>query len=320
MDHFLHPGFQRQLLRAFLEGPLKTVQVFATTQSNHLLEIGLESDEVSVFAISKDATEEPLDAEYLPKFSVRKVSADDQILLNELGVNKASVMLANCVIMVEGVTDRWYYQRLLECYWRSKFDSPNEELPFTLDLHYTFAEYGGSCLSHYDFMPDGDITTSRLLGKYFCIADLDSSGWKKDRNEWIKRNIDEAKGIFFPLPCREVENLLSMAIVKEILESDFGRKYPFLDSISTSVEEAYLRELPANDFPAIKGSASYYKIQIVPLTQRKDLSKAKINFCKNAMHRIKSIHDFAPVASIVAEKIHDFILDHNKERASRFKR
>jgi predicted ATP-dependent endonuclease of OLD family len=39
---FLHPGLQRKLMNCFLYGFLEGVQVIATTQSNHLLEVALE--------------------------------------------------------------------------------------------------------------------------------------------------------------------------------------------------------------------------------------------------------------------------------------
>jgi hypothetical protein len=51
---FLHPGFQRRLLRCFTKsGKLEGVQLFATTQSNHLLEVAMDSNDVAVFQVAK---------------------------------------------------------------------------------------------------------------------------------------------------------------------------------------------------------------------------------------------------------------------------
>lgn len=290
---FLHPGFQRQLIKALMSEELGRVQFFATTQSNHLLEIGMEYPDVSVFHISKEKSPEQAETKETPKFVVRSVPADDRELLDHLGVNQASVMLANCVIMVEGITDRWYLQRLLECYVAANEDKKS----FILDLHYTFAEYGGACMAHYKFC-GGDIMTSRLFGDYLCIADKDDSEWKNDRNEKIRKLLENQRGQFEVLPCREVENLISIPTAKNVIASCYPKSTSRITRLangdSDSMDDAYKEYSELRFFDDFGCSYS------------------KRAFCEKALKELRRLEDFSPYAIEVAKKLYDFVATRNK--------
>lgn len=290
---FLHPGFQRQLVKALMSEDLQRVQFFATTQSNHLLEIGLEYPDVSVFHISKEKPSEQAQANEIPTFTVRSVPADDRVLLDHLGVNQASVMLANCVIMVEGITDRWYLQRLLECYFTANEDKKS----FILDLHYTFAEYGGACMAHYDFC-EGDITTSQLFGNYLCIADKDDSKWKNERNEKIRKLLKDQRGRFEVLPCREVENLISLPTAKSIIASCYPKSTSPITRIGNGDSDSMYD--------------AHKKYREMSFFDDFGCSYSKRAFCEKALKELRSFEDFAPYAIEVADRIYNFVADRNK--------
>jgi hypothetical protein len=297
---FLHPGFQRQLMKALMSEELERIQIFATTQSNHLLEIGLESSDVAVFHISKERSDGPTHPRETPSFFVRSVPSDDRVLLDCLGVNQASVMLANCVLMVEGITDRWYLQRLLECYCAKM-----QIKSFILDLHYTFAEYGGACMSHYDFN-QGDIKTSRLFGDYLCIADQDKSPWKEARNKKIKDILCGQRGKYEILPCREVENLMSIAVAQTVITVYYQRsKSPILALNNGNSASTSEKSVPVVDIYERYKEMSFFEDFGSSITKRA--------FCENALKELTSLEHFAPYAHEFAKKLYDFVANRNGE-------
>jgi len=146
----LHPGLQRLFLRTLLENDTlkeKQLRVFLTTHSNHLLRMTLDdgsiaSDDISIFAFQQRKDERE-------GFLVRPLVSEHHDALALLGVQNASVLLAQCGIWVEGVTDRHYLRAYLNAY-QSSTDFQDDGLKFMReDTHFAFWEYAGSNLAHY---------------------------------------------------------------------------------------------------------------------------------------------------------------------------
>ena len=96
----LHPGFQRIFIETLLNNEFlkqKNLKYFFTTHSNHFLDLTLKNNKVSFFQFKK--LEE---GKHLIKTKIKP----DKEVLDELGVNTSSVLLANTSIWVEGPTDR----------------------------------------------------------------------------------------------------------------------------------------------------------------------------------------------------------------------
>ena len=102
-EHFLHAGLQRTLIETFAKH--KEHMFFMTTHSNHFLDLAQERDDISIQQVSRVNGESKVQA-----------SLDYGELLNELGVRASSVLLANCSIWVEGVTDKLYLRAYLNKY------------------------------------------------------------------------------------------------------------------------------------------------------------------------------------------------------------
>lgn len=82
---------------------------------------------------------------------------------------------------------------------------------FTEDLHFSFVEYDGSCITHWSFLDEEEdpIDVARLCGKVFLIADRDEG--KEVRYAKLKKSLGKR---FHVLPYREIENLPSSPLKK----------------------------------------------------------------------------------------------------------
>ncbi len=235
----LHPGLQRVFLQTLIENEAlqkRNLRVFFTTHSNHLLRMTLRdgtiaAKDISVFAFQHREAQKD-------HFLIRPLVSEYHDALALLGVQNASVLLAQCGIWVEGITDRQYLRAYLDAYQTSdefKLKTMRE------DTHFAFWEYAGSNLSHY-FMgaiprrgtPEaelyeqgkkevlGRIESSALSNRIFLLADCDE---KKQRKHDDLKNLAKNRGnfVYYVTPCIEIENLLSPTELQRCLPKFFGK-------------------------------------------------------------------------------------------------
>lgn len=210
----MHAGMVRQLMNFYLNET--NHYYFFTTHSNHLLDMADESDQVIIQKFVKEQNKDDP-----TKFDFKIYRCDrDRDLLASLGVKPSSVYLANCTIWVEGITDRLYITKYMEKYLAELETTDAEQYKkyrrFMPNYHYTFVEYAGSNLVHWDFSDEFTdhlndqgmnalLTTSSLL----LIADGDIQG-KGNRVEQLTESLGEQ---FYLLPCKETENTLPANII-----------------------------------------------------------------------------------------------------------
>ncbi len=210
----LHPGYQRLFLEQLTANPdllKKNLTYFMVTHSNHLLDLTIEKDNISIYSFSSFRED---------KFLIRNVNAGDNEILRSLGVNNSSVFLANCSIWVEGISDRNFIKAFLKAYCKH-----NKEKELREDIDFAFFEYAGSNLTHYNFNKKTKeseeietlITSYALNNRIFLLSDLDSGKETKHNN--IKEIADATDGFNYltTKPYRELENLLSNEIWRKIL-------------------------------------------------------------------------------------------------------
>lgn len=213
----LHPGLQRIFLDTLLHDPWvreRDLRVFMTTHSNHLVGMAMHHPgEVSVFAVTPEGPD-------AARFLVRAVQGPELALLDELGVDNASVFLANCSLWVEGPSDRIYLRAFLAAYARA------EGKQFREDLDFSFLDYGGSNLKHYAFgaAVDGEkIRAQFVANRVFLLADHDNAPEEKYAS---LRAAAGASGGAFEFattePAREVENLLSLTALRAMFQHQGG--------------------------------------------------------------------------------------------------
>lgn len=291
-EQYLHPGMQRILIKTLLSHQFKNKQFFVTSHSNHFLELVNEYEDVSLYSVSKKTKKEGI--------RVQQQLVPDTNLLDLLGVNNASVFMANCTLWVEGITDRLYIRQYLEIYWKEK----NLNNSLKEDFDYAFVEYSGGNIVHWDFSGENEenITAEKISNKIFLVADsdFDSDGeipeHKAKRFDNLQNQLNER---FYQLPVKEIENTLDKEVIKRIItrkEKISLSKLSANKGIRYNYEKKNLGEWIDSNFTGLKK------------TYKKDNTIAdKLGFARIAISEMKSYEDLSLKAIDLCEKITAFI-------------
>jgi predicted ATP-dependent endonuclease of OLD family len=307
----LHPGLQRRLVDTLQAEGGKT-QVFLTTHSNHLLDLALDTDNVSIFRFNKKFAEDQEGEERVPHFSVEVASRGDLRILDDLGARNSSVFLSNCTVWVEGVTDRLYIEHFLSLVRQEKADW----LRLKESTHYSFVEYGGANVIHWSFLDDdAPIEVTRVCGTLMLVADADDG--KDERHQRLAETLGDR---FVLLPCREVENLLSEDVITAVLTEygeDQGNMNAFTrDAYSDKylgrfIDDAILKDKTKSPRYARSKNRSS-KRQPSAYADESGTVKAKRDFQRRAVAKITDQGMLTSDALALARRILTFIETRNR--------
>ena len=225
----LHPGFQRLFIETITTNKIlrdKQLTIFLTTHSNHILDFALDDPHhVNIFTFRRREGSGNKSA-----YQIQLSSQRDIENLNLLGVQNSSVFLANCTIWVEGISDRIYFRAYLQAYLAHRIEKKQPTLSLVEGLHYTFIEYAGGNISHFDFTAqEGPFTTQTIedikalsiSNRVLLVADQDAG--KGTRHE--ARQSKEHDGFkYIVLTVKEVENMLSPALIAKGLSTLFKKR------------------------------------------------------------------------------------------------
>ncbi|MBC7950901.1 MAG: AAA family ATPase [Rhodospirillaceae bacterium] len=186
----LHPALQKKLMD-YLQTST-TNQYFITTHSANILD-GCDS---SIYHVK------------LESGGTRIIGAVDDAkkwdAIRDLGYKASDILYANCIIWIEGPTDRIYIK-----HWLKELRPELQE-----GLHYAFIFYGGRLLSHLSAREeevDDFIAIQRINRNAAIIIDSDRQGPDDDINETKKRIINEIAevgGMTWVTAGREIENYI----------------------------------------------------------------------------------------------------------------
>lgn len=212
----LHPGLLRKLALFLLNHTEH--QYFATTHSNHLLDLAEIDTRVTIHKVSKTGSQANV------KFEVKE-STKDRELLAELGVSASSVYLANCTVWVEGITDRLYLGVFMKQYIDEHEDETHKSKLTGLleNFHYAFVEYQGSTLGHWTFDDHSgseQLNAKSLCASAFLVADGDITD-KGNRVDLLEKQLGMRLHV---LKGKEIENLLPRNILIATAKARFAAK------------------------------------------------------------------------------------------------
>lgn len=320
----MHPGLQRKFIRALADN-FNNVQVFLTTHSNHLLDITLDyEDNISIFAFNKYDYE---------KFLIRNVTPNKDIL-DLIGVRSSSVFLSNCVIWVEGITDRLYLKKMLALYQDYLYikSSKKERNSYEEDKHYSIVEYSGDNVTHYNFDIENDglnhqINVGSISKNNFIIADNDGyKDYKKkvkaDAPEKLKR-LNQLHNKFketFYAEHREIENLLPISVYMKFFEQkDYSlTAYEYNENLINNSEiKGDIETLNIGDFlkkhfielKKGKTSKNFLNKDITCIGNKKDIAINLIQIMNSIDLKFK---DLPVLAQNLIQKLYVFIENNNK--------
>lgn len=199
----LHPLLQKKLVK-YLASYTNNKYIF-TTHSAHLL----DATEAEVFHVTQNDGITTVDAVYSSKSRSN--------ICRDLGYKASDILQSNCVIWVEGPSDRIYLN-----YWIAHYDNKLVE-----GIHYSIMFYGGRLFSHltaldsYDEQVDDFISIRRLNRNSVIMFDSDRSSAHKPLNETkkrLKQEFNEGPGFAWVTKGREVENYLNAEYVKDCVK------------------------------------------------------------------------------------------------------
>ncbi len=300
-ESHLHPGFQRKLLEHFARE--SNHRFFFTAHSNHLLDVTIDIEDLSIFTFRKQLDIKLDDDEQSPTFTVENVDASHRSSLELLGVRNSSVFLVNATIWVDGITDRWYLRSMLNSYRDYLVAQGNKSLRVEEDVHYCFVEYGGSNITHWSFLDHEDhpIEVQNLCARALLVIDQDGEK-KLQRKKDLQKTLDDR---LIVLPCREIENTLPYEIIKAVV-LDF--------------EKTPERELPDFQYEDYKnGPLGHFIVDKIlsgdivrkgSYAEDSGTIKSKVDFCKRAIEKIN--YETLPESTQeVVRRIYEFIIKMN---------
>lgn len=302
-EMYLHPGILRKLIEIINSDLFENHQYFITTHSNVVLDTSADTNmKMSVFKFKKFDTKDDNDCE---DFLIEQCSNGDVSLLNELGVRNSSLFLSNCSVWVEGVTDRLYLKHYLKLYC----DKHKDKKIFRENLDYTFIEYGGGNIVHFNFDNvdnSNSINAKYVNNKIFLIVDNDNpkeGSAKAKRKETYREQLKEN---FYELSVIEVENLITSEILKQILliqnpknESEINKVFEKERKFSNKKLGKFIDSL----FP--NGEIKTYSADSGTI-------KNKLEFCKSVIHVTDDFDKLSDEAQILTEKVYEFIKKNNE--------
>jgi predicted ATP-dependent endonuclease of OLD family len=193
-----HPLLQKQLLK-YLNDKTEN-QYFISTHSAHLL----DTPDASIFHVQLCNGES----------KVNNIINDSQKvgICDDLGYRASDLLQANCVIWVEGPSDRIYLNHWIH----------SKATELIEGLHYSIMFYGGRLLSHLtasDSSEVNDFISLRRLNQHTVIViDSDKSGADQrisDTKERIRNEFDKVPGFAWVTQGREIENYIAIDVLEK---------------------------------------------------------------------------------------------------------
>jgi predicted ATPase len=198
----LHPLLQRKLIKYLSEDT--TNQYFFTTHSAHLL----DAVDAEIFHVTQVNGVSRVDA-----ISTTKQRSN---ICNDLGYKASDILQANCIIWVEGPSDRIYLN-----YWL-KHKSPD----LIEGIHYSIMFYGGRLFSHLTAIDQDEllekindfISVKKLNRNSAIMFDSDKSGQHARLSSTkirLKDEFSRKPGFAWVTKGREIENYLDHTKVEK---------------------------------------------------------------------------------------------------------
>lgn len=197
----LHPLLQRKLIEYLKENT--TNQYFIASHSAHLI----NTKDSTIFHVHLENGETIVD----PAIT----NNDKAFVSDDLGYRPSDLLQTNCIIWVEGPSDRIYLN-----HWIQKKDSSLVE-----GVHYSIMFYGGRLLSHLTADDPDDIEkfiSLRCLNRYISIiidSDKESSQQSiNDTKQRVQQEFSQGPGFAWVTAGREIENYIDPNILEEAVK------------------------------------------------------------------------------------------------------
>lgn len=259
----LHPRLQRLLLKRIEEVSIqKNLQILLSTHSPAMINAKLNKK----FSV------------YHTKGGIVKRLDNEKELLDDLGYKASDIFQVNCVVWVEGPSDRIYIK-----HWLSVIDDNLIE-----GVDYSFIFYGGRLLSHFDLKNQSEdfISMLKININSIIVIDSDKESYDDYLNETKKRIIDSCKSRkskVWVTDGREIENYLDQDLLRESIASVHPS---FYKQLNTGKWSNLLMYKTKGDFKSKVAD----KVKVAK--KYVESSNGKINLGRELEERVLSIYRF----------------------------
>lgn len=281
----LHPKLQRKLINTFLDERFENFQFFFTTHSNHFIDQTLIDENVSVYLFDKMNFNNENTS---PKFNIKHVDSEYLDVIKKLGVMPSSTLMANCIILVEGVTDLNHFQTYLNMYQDEIFE---KQFKYEYGIHYSFLIAGGD-----EYKNTIKNLNETQKEKLLFISDYDDENKDNKKHEFFEENSFKNYHI---LDVIEVENLVSKSIILKTLEN-----IPKRDKIDINRNFTQIDYTQSDNFYEFIVNTIFNGEKPKSLVKEKKLKK---RICEIEKEYTQLYGELTPEAKEVAKIIYEFI-------------
>ncbi|MEZ6098144.1 MAG: AAA family ATPase [Pirellulaceae bacterium] len=215
LENNIHPALLRRLLGYLLTfAREKDAMMLLTTHSNVAIDFVAKKEDAQLVHVMHDKG-----------VSVcRTVStyAHNSFILDDLDIRASDILQSNCIIWVEGPSDRVYINRWLEIFAEGRLRE---------GLHYQCVFYGGRLLSHLTAAPP------ETLEEYICLLRanrrvclvMDSDRQKRDSalnstKLRLQKEVEDSGGLVWITGGREIENYVHADVVARTLSIENSKQ------------------------------------------------------------------------------------------------
>lgn len=270
LENNMHPSLERKLLFHIKDYIMtnKDMLLFLTTHSNVVIDLFGNDNNSQILRVTNDGHYS----------TVQKVDTwnDKKNLLDELGIKASDILQSNCIIWVEGPSDRIYINKWIQLF--------NTGSPLQEGLDYQCVFYGGALLAHYSADDNGLINLLKVNKNSYVVMDSD----KRSSDGTLKQRVQE---IAVAMPDnhwitagKEIENYLP----KEAISAYFGEE--------TEIEQYAL-------FPDLykerKDVDTFDKVSFASeIIQKDEYNVSNLEKCLDLKEQMKKLIDFIKAANL----------------------
>ncbi len=198
-ENHIHPELQKRFIKYLVNIPNR--HFIITSHSPVLINSIPEQSQSEIISFQKKDN----------KSIIKKVELDSEKieLIKDLGVSPSDILLANCIIWVEGPSDRIYIRK-----WLSIFAN---DLIEGIDYIFSFYKQIVSLTTglepnhEEDYINIFNINPNNIVIEDSDKRDLDDN--LQPKKEELKRKIESNGGIYISTQLREIENYLPMDLI-----------------------------------------------------------------------------------------------------------
>lgn len=264
LENNLHPSLERKLLKHIwlYSDRYHDAIIFLTTHSNVALDLFGKDYRSQIVRVCNDGHNSIVETVISDN--------DKQILLDDLGVKASDLLQANCLIWVEGPSDRIYIKKWLDLFSNYKLEE---------GLQYQFICYGGALLSNYTATNNKNLIDLLKVNRHsYVVMDSDKNSDDTKLKDRVKRISKELSNSHWITTGKEIENYLPT----EALTEYFGKTINIKKNASFS-----------NLYKKVKNVKTFDKVSFASeITKNKNYTKDNLCNCLDLEQKINELMAF----------------------------